>query len=92
MIFDVKEKEESGITTTYKIVTNGATENGVEEQTGNDSGWVMTSNKTNEVIFINTKNVTNTGIVLDVLPYVVVLLIAACGVVLYTVKKSRSAK
>jgi hypothetical protein len=92
MIFDVKETAVDGITTTYKVVTNGATEDGVKEKTGSDTGWVMTSSDTNEVIFINTKNVTNTGIVLDVLPYVVVLLIAACGVVLYTVKKSRSAK
>jgi hypothetical protein len=92
MIYHVKEDAVNGITTTYKVVSNGSTEEGVTAQSGNDAGWQTVSNATNEVIFINTKNVTNTGIVLDVLPYVVVLLIAACGVVLYTVKKSRSAK
>jgi hypothetical protein len=45
----------------------------------------------NEVVFINSRTIeeVNTGISLDVLPYVLIVLMAICGVVLFAVRKRR---
>jgi hypothetical protein len=46
---------------------------------------------TNEVEFVNTRNMEtpNSGISMNVIPYVVILLVAVCGAILLVYNKKR---
>jgi hypothetical protein len=97
MILDVKEDAKyasEGYTTSWVLTTNG---NVPDEKTkftaGNDTGWVTTvKGGTNTVTFKNAKEIADTGIVLDIMPYVVVVLLAAGCAVLLIAKKRRNAR
>jgi hypothetical protein len=52
-----------------------------------------TNNMTNVVAFTNERNVTvSTGINVDVIPYILVMIVAVCGGVLFISKKRRIAR
>jgi hypothetical protein len=106
MIFKVKEADysASGYTTsyTYKEVgtyvaskTLANTENVNQTSVASNivaKGTVNTEGTT--VTFTNAREITkpNTGISVDVIPYVLVMLIAVCGAVLFISKKRRIAR
>jgi pilin isopeptide linkage protein len=61
--------------------------------TGKDAGKRLTSGSSNTVYFLNIKDMpSNTGIVLDIMPYAVVVLLAAGCAVLLIAKKRRNAR
>jgi hypothetical protein len=86
MVFYAKEAEYSDYTTTYSF--NDAT-----PQEGNDPNQMFTTGNGNNLLsFVNYKESTDTGIVLDVMPYVVIVLVAAAGVLLFVFRKRRIAR
>jgi hypothetical protein len=86
MVFYAKEAEYSDYTTTYSF-------NGANYQEGNDPNQMFTTGKgTNILNFVNDKESTDTGIVLDVMPYVVIVLVAAAGILLFVFRKRRNAR
>lgn len=64
---------------------------GVEYDAHNKVVKGTVNTATNEVEFINSRTIeeVNTGISLDVLPYVLIVLMAICGVILFAVRKRR---
>jgi hypothetical protein len=97
-VTDTEQFQKEGYTVTYDYVEQGTFASGtdtnsseVSDQEGSSvTGTVNTSK--NEVHFINSRVInTPTGIVLQVLPYALVVLVAACGIVLFVYKKRRSA-
>jgi pilin isopeptide linkage protein len=96
MIYWVKEADYSseGYKTYNTVVT------GTNQESGASYGTTVsreTSQRTivegnNIVLFKNEKNAPNTGIGVDVIPYVLVMLIAMGGVVLFVSKKRKTAR
>jgi hypothetical protein len=106
MIYKVEEVTDKiadeGYTVTYDYKETGSfsAKEGETSTFTNDtnmSGNIVqgtVNTDTNEVTFINTRNmeVPNSGIRMDVLPYVMILLIAICGGVIYFVRKRKAAR
>jgi hypothetical protein len=100
-VTDTDQFKKEGYTVTYDYIEVGTfnadkTKNGTNTtltgQTGSSVTGTVNTTKS-EVHFINTRNIsTPTGVLLDVLPYVLVVLIAACGVALFVYKKRRTAR
>jgi pilin isopeptide linkage protein len=92
MIFDVRETSTEGYTVKNGFVNGSTTV--ANYKISSDSGWVTSDSFGTFVEFVNTKaEVTDTGIVQNVMPYVVIVLIAAAGcVVLLIAKKRRNAR
>jgi hypothetical protein len=93
LIFWVREKVDSNgkvgvYTPSYAIAqyTNTITKD-TTYTNGNPEEKITTTSKNNIVAFVNTREDIDTGIVLDVMPYVVVVLIAAAGIVLFFRKR-----
>jgi hypothetical protein len=92
MIFNLQETSTDGYTVQYGKV-DGSTDIS-SYATYSYTGWVTTAVNGTYVEFKNTKTaITDSGIVQNVMPYVVVVLIAAAGcVVLLISKKRRNAR
>jgi hypothetical protein len=99
-VTDTEQFQKEGYTVTYDYIEQGTfnadktkdgTNTTLSNQTGNSvTGTVNTSK--NEVHFINSRIIESpTGIALEVLPYAIIALVAACGIVLFVYKKRRSA-
>jgi hypothetical protein len=102
MIYKVEEYsidnnlENEGYSVSYKYVEYGGNDTGtrsgatVEAVTGNSVQGTV-NNATNEVTFINTRDIDapSNGISMDVLPYALLLVIAACGGFLLLLKKRK---
>jgi pilin isopeptide linkage protein len=94
MIYYLAEEDASGFDTYYQNVT-GKTPisddiNAYEEK--NTTSMLTTAADGNVTRFWNIKDTPDTGIVLDVMPYVVVVLLAAGCAVLLIAKKRRNAR
>jgi hypothetical protein len=104
MIFWVKEATATGYTFSYQAVTGTTSIDGAEAKNGtaiNDSANKKIATKTakvttaaggNIVSVTNTKEKIDTGITVDVMPYVVVVLAAAACALLLIAKKRRNAR
>jgi hypothetical protein len=98
MIFYVTEANytEEGYTTTASYVATGTGANSATfEQGGNEGtqtkGTIAAG--TNTMTFTNTKELTvDTGVNVDVLPYVLAMLLTVAGVILFVFKKRRNAR
>jgi lipopolysaccharide export system protein LptA len=97
-VTDTDQFKKEGYTVTYDYVEQGTFASGtdtntteVSDQEGSSVTGTINTSK-NEVHFINSRIIeTPTGVVLQVLPYALVVLVAACGIVLFVYKKRRSA-
>jgi hypothetical protein len=103
MVYYVREKNDDAskhYTTKYEVCENGRTLTDTEVTnqktytgSGKDAEKKLTSGTSNTVYFLNIKDVpANTGIVLDIMPYAVVVLLAAGCAVLLIAKKRRNAR
>jgi hypothetical protein len=94
MIYYVQETDSLGYTTAYTHVTGSNTLANAAYTDGNpaDTSYFTIEENNNIVAFRNTKNQPNTGIRMDLMPYVIVFLgVAACAVVLVA-RKRRNAR
>jgi hypothetical protein len=94
MIYYVQETDSLGYTTAYTHVTGSNTLANASYTDGNpaDTSYFTIEENNNIVAFRNTKNQPNTGIRMDLMPYVIVFLgVAACAVVLVA-RKRRNAR
>jgi hypothetical protein len=98
-VTDTDQFKKEGYTVTYDYKEYGSNKNDntgyVKDQKGSVvSGTINTD--TNEVTFRNTRNieVPNSGISVDVIPYVLILLVVVCGGFLFffNLKKRRTAR
>jgi hypothetical protein len=100
MIYKVEEDKDTadaeGYTITYDYTEIGSKETTTKAVKEDQSGYSVQgtiNDTTNTVTFINTRDMTPpTGISLDVLPYALIVLVAACGGVLLIIKKKRNAQ
>jgi hypothetical protein len=87
MIFMCKETAASGFSVSYSHTAAGGSFN--DEAEGNPTDYITTRGN-DEVTFTNTKEEVDTGIILDIMPYVaVILIVAAAGVTTILAKKRR---
>jgi hypothetical protein len=94
MIYFVEEKDYSGegYVTTWNYEEAGTFRDGsnIEEKPVTEKRVVdgTTNTKTNKVEFVNSRQMTvQSGVVLDVMPYAIVMAIAVAGAVFFIVKK-----
>jgi hypothetical protein len=90
MIYKVQETNSLGYSISYDAVTGNSTynEETAEFTDNNPTIYFTTMDGNNITVFKNTKNAPNTGIRMDLMPYVIVFLgVAACAVVLVARKK-----
>jgi pilin isopeptide linkage protein len=89
-----EDYQSEGYDTTHVIRQNVTTVDKSEIiDKGSNLGKQQTSEGVNYVGFLNTKNSTpGTGIVLDIMPYVVIVLVAAAGILLFISRKKRNAR
>jgi LPXTG-motif cell wall-anchored protein len=97
MIFWVRENDYStdGYDTYVQIAQRTATivdTTAAYGQASRKADYVTTTSGNNVVSFKNEKDLPDTGISLDVVPYVVVVLIAAAGALLLIFKRRRNAR
>jgi hypothetical protein len=88
MIFYVKENaaDKFSISYTYECGNSKATVQ------GNPESYLTSTSSDNILTFINTREEVNTGIVLDIMPYIAVILIVAAAGVTTILAKRRMAK
>lgn len=78
---------ESGYSVSYEITAEGYTP---VSGSGNSVTYTVTSAADQTITFTNTHEVTlDTGVLLDTLPYIIILVIVAAGAVLMLKKRSR---
>lgn len=83
----VTETAVTGYTTTVDVTSNGAA---AQQKTALTSGSVLVGEKSNSVTYTNTKNSDiPTGIVVDDLPFLILILVALCGFAGYVALKRR---
>jgi hypothetical protein len=94
-VIDSEQFKKEGYTVTYNYKEYGAndttTKSDVKDQSGNVvQGTINTVS--NEVTFVNTRNIEipNSGISMDFLPYLLVMLVALCGSILLMFMRKRS--
>jgi hypothetical protein len=90
MIYKVQETNSLGYSISYDAVTGNSTynEETAEFTDNNPTIYFTTMDGNNITVFKNTKNAPNTGIRMDLMPYVIVFLgVATCAVVLVARKK-----
>jgi pilin isopeptide linkage protein len=89
-----EDYQEAGYDTTYTVTYDAATPaKSVITKIGGDLGKQTTVAGVNHVTILNTKNSNpGTGIAVDVMPYAVIVLLAAACAVLLIFKKRRSAR
>jgi hypothetical protein len=98
MIFYVTEANytQEGYTTTASYVATGTGANTASFEQGGNEGTQTKgtiASGTNTMTFTNTKELTpDTGVNVDVLPYVLAMLLTAAGVILFVFKKRRNAR
>jgi hypothetical protein len=98
-VVDSEDFQKQGYTVTHTYEEYGTnntatrTTDKVEEKDGNVVTGVINT-LSNTVTIINTRNidVPNSGITLDVLPYVLILTVALCGVLLLVISKKKRAR
>jgi pilin isopeptide linkage protein len=94
MIYNLQETNTTGYSVKYATVF-GKTALSTDDPY-NDSastGWITTNALGNYTEFVNTKNtITDTGVVLDVMPYVLIVRVAAAGILLFVFIKIRTAR
>jgi hypothetical protein len=89
-----KDYQDQGFVTYHKTVTGDSIEapavgSFTNDDKGSDASGTTAQNK-NGVFFLNTADIpSNTGIVLDVMPYVAIVLAAAACAVLFIARKRR---
>jgi hypothetical protein len=93
-VTDTEQFQKEGYTVSYDYIEQGTFESGtaatLSDQEGNSVTGTVNNSK-NEVHFINSRIIeTPTGILLEVLPYALVVLVAACGIALFVYKKKRT--
>jgi hypothetical protein len=98
MIYKVEEDTDAiadeNYTVTYNYTEIGykstETMGKTKDNSGNSVQGTINTN-TNEVEFVNTRNmdVPNSGVSLNFIPYVVILLVAVCGAILLVYNKKR---
>jgi hypothetical protein len=94
MIYNLQETNTTGYTVKYATV-NGRSYliNGDVYKDYAHTGWITTDSAGNYTEFVNTKiEVTDTGISVDIIPYVVVVLLAAGCAVLLIARKRRNVR
>jgi pilin isopeptide linkage protein len=89
-----EDYQEDGYDTTHLITYNTTTPaKSAINLSGGDLGKQTTVEGANYVSFLNTKESNpGTGIVLDIMPYVVIVLVAAAGILLFISRKKRNAR
>jgi hypothetical protein len=100
MIYKVEEDKDTAAAEGYTVTYNYDEEGGISTSTmgnkTNQSGCTVqgtVNSSKNTVTFKNTRNITpNTGLSFDVLPYALIVLVAACGGVLLIIKKKINAQ
>jgi hypothetical protein len=105
MIYKVEEDKDNadaeGYTVTYDYTEAGTIKTDTQAELTNQgftdqpdySVQGTINNATNTVTFINTRDMTPPmGISLDILPFALIVLVAACGGVLLVIKKKRNAQ
>jgi hypothetical protein len=95
-VTDTEQFKKEGYTVTYDYKEYGENETGSSGLKKDQEGSVVQgtiNTESNEVTFRNTRNIEipNSGISVDIIPYVLLMVVAVCGVILFVFKKRRSA-
>jgi hypothetical protein len=94
-VTDTDQFKKEGYTVTYDYKEYGANKTGTEGLSEDNKGSSVrgtVNTETNEVTFINTRNieVPNSGVSVDIIPYALILLIVVCGGILFVIKRRRT--
>jgi hypothetical protein len=96
-VTDTEQFQKEGYTVTYDYKEYGKNDTATKADTTDNAGSSLVgtiNTDTNEVVFTNTRNieVPNSGISMDLLPYMLVLVVAAGACVLFVMKKRKAAR